>query len=94
MSISLKEGCPSRRADVWLRQAGEENALYDPRTGSLHLLNHTAFAIWDLCDGQTRPEEMIEAICQLSGHHRDVVAEDVERILGGFDKENLLVWMN
>jgi coenzyme PQQ synthesis protein D (PqqD) len=91
--LSTRSGRPARRADVWLRQSGEENAVYDPVTKSLHLLNDTALAIWELCDGKTRPDEMIDAICELSGMHLDVVTEDVERILAEFDDAGLLAWV-
>jgi hypothetical protein len=85
-------GCPIRRTEVWLRRAEKENALYDPTSASVHLLNETALAIWDLCDGETRPEEMIEAVCELTGTHRDVVSEDVERILMEFNSAHLIHW--
>lgn len=92
MNTDVREGKPARKAEVWLRQAGAENALYNPDTGSIHILNDTALAIWDLCDGETDPEEMISAICDLSGMPAEVVTEDVQRILMEFDVAGLLVW--
>lgn len=85
-------GCPVRRSEVWLREADGENALYDPSSASVHLLNETALAIWDLCDGETRPEEMIEAICELTATPAEVVSEDVERILMEFHGAHLVHW--
>jgi PqqD family protein of HPr-rel-A system len=82
---------PARRPDVWLRQADTENVVFDPSTGAVHILNATALAIWELCDGETLTEEMVEAICGLSGLPRDVVEEDVERILGEFKQAGILV---
>jgi hypothetical protein len=78
---------------VWLRQAGLENMLFDPESRSAHLVNHTALAIWDLCDGETRPEEMIEAICTISSMPEEVVAEDVRRTLEEFERAGLITWM-
>ena len=92
MSTSIRHNCPTRKAGPWLRQSGNENALYDPETTSVHFLNDTALAIWDLCDGETTPEEMIEAICQLSGMHRDVIEEDVARTLHRFQHAGLITW--
>lgn len=83
---------PVRREDVWLRASGDENAVFDPATGALHLLNDTARAIWDLCDGETTLDEMVIAICQLSGLHPDVVTEDVRRILEEFEGLGILAW--
>lgn len=92
MSLTVRQGRPVRKPEVWLRQAGEENAVYNPATGSVFLLNETALAIWDLCDGETSPEEMVTAVVELTGMHPDVVTEDVERILGEFEEAGLLTW--
>jgi hypothetical protein len=89
----IKGGLPLRRQGLWLRQVRGENAVYDPETGNIHLLNETAWAIWDLCDGATRPDEMIDAICELSHMHRDVVAEDVRRVLEHFNDARLVTWI-
>ena len=91
MTLSLT-GKPTRRPDVWLRQAGDENALFDQQNGSVHMLNETALAIWELCDGETSPDEMVDAVVTLFGMHQDVVEEDVKRILGDFEHAGLLEW--
>lgn len=93
MSSTMRQDRPVRRPDVWVRKTVEENVLYDPESGAVHLLNETALAIWELCDGETRADEMIEAICDLFGMHQDVVVEDVERICGDFEKASLINWV-
>ena len=92
MSVLVRTGKPARKPHVWLRQADNENVLYDPDTESVHLLNVTAMAIWVLCDGETTPDEMVDAICELSGLPSDVVVEDVRRILLQFDEAAILTW--
>ena len=93
MSVSVMEARPSKRPGLWLRQAGKENAVIDSDSGSVHLLNETALAIWQLCDGETWPREMVRAICDVSGLPEEVVGEDIARTLHGFDHLGLLVWM-
>lgn len=88
----MRTGFPQRKAEVWLRQSDAENAIYDPGTDEVHLLNMTAVAIWTLCDGSTAPEEMILAVMDLSGLPRDVVQEDVLRILGDFEHAGIVTW--
>jgi PqqD family protein of HPr-rel-A system len=83
---------PMRKPGVWLRQAERENAVFDPETGSVHMMNSTAVAIWVLCDGATTPDEMIGAVCELSGLPTEVVQEDVNRILRQFDEAGILLW--
>lgn len=92
MSLLIREGFPTRKPQVWLRQTDKENAVFDPETSVVHLLNVTATAIWVLCDGETTPDEMVEAICELSGLPRDVVVEDVRRILLQFEEADILTW--
>jgi hypothetical protein len=88
---AVRQGRPVRRPGVWLViQAGV--SLYDQSTGNVHLVNQGAAAIWDLCDGETSPDEMIEAICDISGTPREVVEEDVERILTEFESAHLITW--
>lgn len=83
---------PVRNPDVWLRKAKDETAIYDPATGSVYVLNETALAIWELCDGQTTVEEMVTAVCDFCGMHREIVIEDVDRILTEFGAAALLTW--
>ena len=92
MTNEVRQSRPVRRSDVWLRSSGDENAVFDPVTGGLHLLNETARAIWELCDGQTTPDEMVRAICEVSGLHADVVTEDVRRTLAEFESLGILRW--
>jgi PqqD family protein of HPr-rel-A system len=82
----VRQKRPVRSDGVWLRATDNENAVYDPTTGGLHLLNETARAIWELCDGETTVDEMISAIVELSGLHPDVVTEDVERAIAEFER--------
>jgi hypothetical protein len=85
---------PVRRSDVWVRQVSGENAIYDPLTQAVHLLNDTALAIWEQCDGATTPSEMVGAIVDLSGLHEEVVVEDVGRTLAEFDRAGLVRWVD
>lgn len=93
MNPSHSERRPARVPSVWIRKTRDETLAYHPGTGGAHLLNETALAIWDLCDGETHPQEMVEAICQLCGMHPDVVGEDVARILLEFEEAGLVVWV-
>jgi PqqD family protein of HPr-rel-A system len=93
VNLSVRQGRPIRRKDVWLRNTKDEIAVYNPGTGDVYLLNETALAIWDLCDGETKPDEMMTAICDVTSLPPEVVAEDVERILLEFDTAELIEWM-
>ena len=92
MTKEVRQRRPLRREGVWLRSVGDENAVFDPATKGLHFLNETARAIWELCDGDTTPDEMVRAICEVSGLPAEVVAEDVVRMLGEFESLGILRW--
>lgn len=92
MTVGVRQERPVRKPGVWLRRSDTENVVFDPETDTVHLLNATAMAIWVLCDGETTADEMIDAICDLSGLPRDVVAEDVNRILLRFVEADILSW--
>jgi hypothetical protein len=92
MNTAVLNKRPVRDAEVWLRKTTKETTIYDRGTGSVFLLNDTALAIWELCDGETTVEEMVTAVCELCGMHRDIVMEDVDRILTAFGAAGLLTW--
>ncbi len=72
---------PRRRGELVERADSENWAVYDETTDSLHLLNDTARAIWELCDGSTSPEEITRAIVELTGIESEVAARDVAATL-------------
>jgi hypothetical protein len=61
--------------------------------GDRYVLNETASALWELCDGDTGSEEMVNAICQLFDADQTVIAADVHRTLHEFAHRHLLEWV-
>lgn len=86
---------PRRRADVEVRRdaAGAAHVLHDPSSGVRSVVNETALAIWQLCDGATRPHEMVRGACELFGAPGDVVAGDVHRALADLSAAGLVDWV-
>lgn len=72
---------PKRRGDLLLREVEEELLLFDPRTGEASLLNGTAAAIFDLCDGLTPLAAMAEEILGVLSADPETVRADVQRIV-------------
>lgn len=86
---------PRRRADVEVRRdaAGAAHVLHDPSSGVRSVVNETALAIWQLCDGATRPHEMVRGACELFGAPGEVVAGDVHRALADLSAAGLVDWV-
>ena len=82
---------PLRRVDVH-RQEGEDGIVLAGEQGD-HVVNETALALWELCDGSTDPEEMVDAICVLFGEPHELVASDVRRALDDFTRDELIEWV-
>ena len=72
---------PKQRGQAWIQREEDRSAVYNPETGMLHVLNPSALAIWELCDGQTTPEEMADAIAEISGLDPAASLDDVHKTL-------------
>jgi hypothetical protein len=53
---------PRRIDGVLCKELGNETLLYWADGKTIHVVNRTALAIWELCDGQHTLPEMEEAI--------------------------------
>ena len=92
MSILVRNGNPAQEARRVAPSSRQRERRLRPGDERRPLLNATATAIWVLCDGETTPDEMVDAICELSGLPREVVVEDVRRILLQFEEADILTW--
>jgi hypothetical protein len=75
-----------------VRQSGDETVLVDGERERVHVLNETALALWELCDGETTVEEMVMAATGLFDADRDRLQRDVLDALQAMrDRELILV---
>ena len=86
------DGVPARRTDVVLVDDGERSMLVAPDQDGTHVLNPTARAIWELCDGVTLPAEMVAAICQVFAITPERASADVDRTLEELTRVGLIAW--
>lgn len=83
---------PLQRPGMWLRVSEDETVIVDQDNSSLHVVNETALALWELCNGENTVDEMVTAICELFGESAAGVRRDVEGTLARFDAAGLLRW--
>lgn len=81
---------PERRGELVQSASSEGWTVYEPTTDSLHVLNDTARAIWELCDGSTTRREMAEAVSELTGLDLESAEEDVRSTLAQLARLNLV----
>jgi len=72
---------PTRRGVLMQSSGAEGWMVYEPDSDSLHALNDSARAIWELCDGSTSPSEMAAAISELTGVELSMAQRDVDETL-------------
>ncbi len=82
---------PVRGANLWVRQSGDETVLVDGANDRVHMLNETALALWELCDGETTVEEMVTAASRLFDADRDQLQRDVLAALTSMEQRDILV---
>ena len=85
---------PVRRTDVVLDGDDTRSVLIDPGRGDGHVLNPTARAIWELCDGTTTLDELVDAICQVFSVPHGVALRDVAAVLAELEAAGLVSWSN
>ena len=68
---------PVRGSGLWVRQSRDETVLVDSEHDRVHVLNETALALWELCDGETTIEEMVTAATGLFDAEHDRLRRDV-----------------
>lgn len=81
---------PRRRDDVDVIQHGDRTLLLLRGQDVAHVLNPTARALWDLCDGETRPDEMAAAVCEVFDVDPHAARRDVATALSRLAEAELL----
>jgi PqqD family protein of HPr-rel-A system len=81
---------PKLRTDLIVREVDDELLIYDPRTGETVLLNGTAAAIAELCDGTGGPAAIVADILGMVEADPAVVQADVERVIRELDERGLM----
>jgi hypothetical protein len=83
---------PRRRDDVRLYDKELRSYLVVPGRGVAHELNPTARAVWELCDGTTTIDELVDAICQVFSVERGLATSDVATAVKQLDAAGLVAW--
>lgn len=73
---------PRRVPGALVSGRGSEPVLVDD--GRSLGLNETALAIWDLCDGSTTVDEMVDSVVELTGVDPGQVSRDVVGVIEEF----------
>jgi len=81
---------PRLRPNLIVRQVEEDIVLYDPVTDQTALLNHSAAAILELCDGIRSTDEIVIEIAALYLTDPEPIAAQVDVTLAEFARHGLV----
>jgi len=86
-----RQARPLVRSDIAVQVIGDEVMLYDSDNEKIHVLNHSAYAIWQLCNGENSLVDMCE---QLAAQYEDSsldLVDDIQTTIDGFIQKGLLI---
>ena len=82
---------PMVRSEITVQVIGEEVMLYDSVGEKIHVLNHSAYAIWKLCNGENTLEDMRKTLSAQYPDASSEVADDIQASIDVFRQKMLLV---
>jgi len=82
---------PAKKENCREHQIGSDVAVYDESGRRVHVLNETAYRIWQRCDGESLLSDLV---AEMGAFYSDVpeasLRNDVERVLDEFRQKDLL----
>ena len=82
---------PLRKEGILSRKLGDEWMLYDRESGVVHVINATAESVWDLCDGNHGPDEIVTSLRDsFAVPDGTPVRKDIDEILQALFDQGLL----
>lgn len=88
----VEQRLPRRRPDIDLRRGEDEATVVDEEGRQLGVLDTTATALWELCDGRTTIDEIVTAVCTVWAVEPAVARQDVEAALLKMEGAGLITW--
>lgn len=82
---------PLSRNDITVQVIGVEVMLYDSDNEKIHVLNHSAYAIWKLCTGENTPEDMYDILSAQYPDARLNLFNDIRETLETFRQKMLFI---
>ena len=86
----MTEGCLRRADNVISREINNEIAVIKDDGLAVHVLNKTAARIWEMCDGETGPDEIATKLCERYDVSLERARDDVRNTLSRMMEKGLL----
>jgi len=84
---------PKKKDNLTIQDLGDETILYDPEKENVHVLNHTAQAIWNLCTGENTFEDIHKSLIKLFPDTSAAeLFSDLQATINDFGKKNIIIY--
>jgi len=83
---------PTQSDGIHVQRDEAGSKLYDADGRQVCVLNESALALWELCDGATAPEEMVDAVRIACGLAREEAEADIARTLQALTEAGIVTW--
>ncbi|HET9441889.1 MAG TPA: PqqD family protein [Acidimicrobiales bacterium] len=90
--MRVTSSLPRRHPGVTRVDTGDAGVMRDAEGHDLCAVNETASALWDLCDGETTVEEMVDAVCQVCAVEPEQARRDIAAALRHLAAAGALDW--
>lgn len=90
VSLKWNAVCPKKCSGIISRVIEGETIVLNQRLGQVHQLNATATYVWQLCDGHTTIEQIVELVSREYGVPAGEIGEDVANIIAEFAVKELV----
>jgi PqqD family protein of HPr-rel-A system len=73
-----------------LKQVGGETAVYDPQQRAIHVLNSSAFLVYEVLAESTSGNDLLQALAEETGKDLEELSPDLEEILDSLLTKGLI----
>ncbi len=82
---------PRINEDIVVQELGDEVLLLNSRDGDVHILNETAYIVWNLCDGRHTLSDIQKNLMNWFPEMiKHTVDEDVQHVVNDFKDKSLI----
>ena len=82
---------PRARQDITVQDIGDEVMLHDSANEKIHVLNHSAYAIWELCNGENTLEDICAQMSTMYPSAGPDLIADIQATIEGLKERMLFI---
>jgi hypothetical protein len=86
-----KDYKPKARSGLIVKNIGDEKVLFNPDDSTIHILNRTAFPIWEMSDGSNSVDTIIKRLAAMfKDSEKFDIDKDVYHVISEFKEKGII----